>query len=156
MLFGELPWAMTKMKDYVSAEDYTHTCTLSKIGKYGLLAESSFHLLQATFLKAQFSFSHEELLLPGASSQEVESSKACYVLFVAKVANFIRLSSELRHCQNKMSSLMEKVSMPSSPAILVDRVTKIKGLLKKEKKGYLELELILEASYRQTTVGSFR
>lgn len=104
----------------------------------------------------QLTTSHKELLVLSAPSQEVESSKACCVLFEAKLANFIRLSSELRHCQNKMSSLMEKVSMPSSPAILVDRVTKIKGLLEKEKKGYLELELILEASYRQTAVGSFR
>lgn len=117
------------MKDYVSTKDSVNTRKLSKTGKFGLLAESAFQLLRTASLMTQFTTSHKELLVLGASSQEVESSKACYVLFEAKVANFIRLSSELRHCQNKMSSLMEKVSMPSSPAILVDRVTKIKGLL---------------------------
>lgn len=100
-------------------EDYAHKRKLTKIRKSSLLVESTFQLLQAASLMTQFAASHEELLLPDTSSQEVESSKFHYTIVKAKVDRFKRDYSRLCCHLDQVSHFLEEVNLHGTPANFV-------------------------------------
>lgn len=101
----------------------------------------------------QLMASHEELLVPGASSQEFEDLKAHCTLIEAKVANFegdcfvYGLHSRL----SQVFSFLEVVNLHGTPTTLVVRIVKLEGLLEEENRGSCQIELMLETLSREAT-----
>lgn len=97
-----------------------------------------------------FATSHEELLIPNASSQEVKSLKARYTLTEVKVSIFERDCSGMCTLLDHVSSFLEKVNPRESLTNLTECITELEGLLKEEKRCSLEEELMLDASSSST------
>lgn len=101
----------------------------------------------------QLMASHEELLVPGASSQEFEDLKAHCTLTEAKVASFERdcfvygLHSRL----SQVSPFLEVMNLHGIPTTLVVRIVKLEGLLEEENRGSCQIELMLETLSREAT-----
>lgn len=124
-----------------------HIYQLSKIGKSSLLVESVFQLLRATLINTQFVASHEELLVPRDSSEEVEDLKAHYTLIKAKVSSFKRDYSGLHTRLDQVSHFLEEVNIHESPANLVGRITELEGFLEEEECGSHHIEITLVTSF---------
>lgn len=135
MLVIRLPQTMVEMMDCVSANDYAHVLNLSKIDKYRLLEESDFQLLLVVLLMHQFVGAHEEILVPDASSQEVEASKARNTPTKVKVSNFERDCSGLRSRLDQVSPCLKEVTLHKSPTTLVGRIAELECMLEEEKQG---------------------
>lgn len=80
-----------------------------------------------TFLITLLVVSHEELLVPGASSQEVKSSKACYTLI--EVSSFESDCFGLLGRLDHLSPFLEEVDLYKFLTTLVGPIVELEGFL---------------------------
>lgn len=67
-----MPYTAPKIKACMLVDDYAFVCKLFEIGKWGLLEESAFQMLQTTSIVTLVAAGHRELLVSGVLPHEVK------------------------------------------------------------------------------------